>query len=78
MIQFVKRPPFIKQPPARSCRADLLDKLESTMREMAFAGETVSPDTLKQRGYSEGVIARLGVQAAQLARRRSIRRVEHA
>ncbi|OJX99080.1 MAG: hypothetical protein BGP07_03175 [Rhizobiales bacterium 63-22] len=72
MIQFqaAKRPI-----PPHSCKSSLVDRLADTMREMAFAGENVTPETLESRGYPRDVVRRLGERAAALARRRSVRRV---
>lgn len=72
MIKFSK-----EMPPVRTCRERMIDELEITMREMAFAGENVTPETLKQRGYSDAVIARYAPAAVDMAGRRSIRRVNH-
>lgn len=77
MIQFVRRPALRTITPARTCRARLIDQLESTMREMAFAGENITPETLMQHGFNAAVIARYGEAAVSMARRRSIRRVDH-
>lgn len=74
MIQFAKRP-HAALAPARTCRALMIDSLERTMREMAFAGENVTPETLMQHGFNAAVIERYGAAAVGMARRRSIRRI---
>jgi hypothetical protein len=45
------------------------------MREMAFAGQTVSPETLAERGWSAASIKRLAPDAIARARRQSVRRL---
>jgi hypothetical protein len=42
---------------------------------MAFAGETVSVETLVGRGYSKAAIERFGAHAVASARRRSVRQI---
>lgn len=76
MIQFAPR--TSPAAPSTSCAEKMINAMEYTMREMAFAGENVTPETLKQHGFNEAVIQRYGPKAADRARRRSIRRIEHA
>ncbi|MFC7067520.1 hypothetical protein [Brucella rhizosphaerae] len=45
------------------------------MREMAFAGESVSPDTLAYHGFTRDVVEKFGESAVALARRLSVRQV---
>lgn len=71
MIRFA---PAIPQP--ATCRTALVERMANDMREMAFAGETVNPETLTQRGWTPATIARLSAEAINRARRQSIRRLE--
>ncbi|VVT15369.1 hypothetical protein [Hoeflea sp. EC-HK425] len=61
--------------PSPSCRTALIDRMAGEMREMAFAGQTVSAETLGERGWSPASIKRLAPHAVALARRQSVRRV---
>ncbi|MCO6410069.1 hypothetical protein [Hoeflea alexandrii] len=61
--------------PSPSCRTALIDRMADQMREMAFAGQTVSTETLTERGWSEAAIRRLAPDAVAKARRTSIRRL---
>lgn len=45
------------------------------MREMAFAGQTVSTETLTERGWSPASIKSLAPDAVARARRQSVRRL---
>lgn len=77
MIQFQPKPAALRQPPKIiPCMRSLAERMAEDMREMAFAGENVNAESLKQRGYPEAAIKRLGEDAARIARRRSIRHVE--
>ncbi|MCI0999182.1 hypothetical protein HWD97_03700 [Ochrobactrum sp. C6C9] len=51
-------------------------RLADKMREMAFAGENVTPETLENHGFSREIVAKLGQRAAALARRQSIKRID--
>ena len=51
------------------------DRLASDMREMAFAHENVTPETLALRGWDEDVVAANRVEAVKIATKSSIRRV---
>jgi hypothetical protein len=62
-------------PPPQSCGRKLVDRMADDMREMAFAGETVSLETLIQRGYPLAVVRRLSTRAIGIARRASVRHV---
>lgn len=57
------------------CIRTLEERMADDMRELAFAGENVSVETLKQRGWTEPTIARLSPDAARIARRQSVRQV---
>lgn len=61
--------------PAPSCRTALIDRMADEMREMAFAGQTVSAETLAGRGWSPATIKRLAPDAVARARRQSVRRL---
>lgn len=72
MIRF-KRTKTQKPRPSR--RPTIADRMAEDIREMAFASQTVSAETLGQCGYSAAVVARLGSRAVAIARRRSIRQI---
>jgi len=65
-------PALVGSPP--SCRTALVSRLADDMREMAFAGQNVSPETLAQRGWSQPAVKRLSAAAIAQARRQSVRR----
>jgi enoyl-CoA hydratase/carnithine racemase len=46
------------------------------MREMAFAGEKVTPESLENYGFTREVVEKFGQRAAALARRRSVKRID--
>ncbi|WP_430254304.1 hypothetical protein [Neorhizobium sp. DAR64872/K0K18] len=48
------------------------------MRELAFAGQNVSVETLATRGYPADVVRRFGTKATELARRQSTRQIAEA
>ncbi len=73
MIQFQPKAQTV-QP--RTCISSVESRLADKMREMAFAGENVTPETLANYGFSREVVAKLGQRAAALARRRSIKRID--
>jgi len=73
MIQFQ---PKTQSPVARTCISSVESRLADKMREMAFAGENVTPETLKNHGFSREIVAKLGQRAAALARRQSIKRID--
>ncbi len=60
----------------RTCISSVESRLADKMREMAFAGENVTPETLANYGFSREVVAKLGHRAAAIARRRSIKRID--
>ncbi|EDQ33921.1 hypothetical protein HPDFL43_05690 [Hoeflea phototrophica DFL-43] len=76
MIQYQAQPPAAPSAPTASCREALTGRMADQMREMAFAGETVSPETLIQRGWTAETVERLSPAAIAQARRQSVRRVE--
>lgn len=73
MIQFQPKAQTV-QP--RTCISSVESRLADKMREMAFGGENVTPETLENHGFSREVVAKLGQRAAALARRRSIKRID--
>jgi hypothetical protein len=73
MIQFQSKP--IAAPAIVPCMLSLERRMAEDMREMAFAGENVSPETLKMRGYSAAAVKRLSEGALRIARRLSIRQI---
>ncbi|WP_394689016.1 hypothetical protein [Hoeflea sp.] len=72
MIRYQPIPSDKPVPP--SCHASLVGRMADDMREMAFAGENVSTETLVQRGWTLPTIKRLSAKAAACARRQSVRR----
>lgn len=73
MIQIQPKSPVMT---SRTCISSVESRLAEKMREMAFAGENVTPETLENHGFSREVVAKLGQRAAALARRRSIKRID--
>ena len=74
MIRF-QASPAVLAIPSPSCRTALIDRMADDMRDMAFAGQGVSPETLAERGWSTASIKRLAPDAVARARRQSVRRV---
>jgi hypothetical protein len=72
MIRYQTTSPRPSTPP---CHTSLVDRMASDMREMAFAGENVSTETLVQRGWTLPTVKRLSAEAIARARRQSVRRV---
>lgn len=77
MIRFIRHSEIAaaKIAAAPRCMRTLEQRMADDMRELAFAGDNVSVETLKQRGWTEPTIARLGSEAATIARRQSVRQV---
>lgn len=73
MIRYQPAPADNPAPP--SCHASLVNRMASDMREMAFAGQNVSTETLVQRGWTLPTVKRLSGEAVARARRQSVRRV---
>ena len=69
----VKKNTQIQQTP--TCRESVIAKMADAMREMAFSGENVSPDTLAQHGFTRDIVDKFGESAVALARRLSVRQV---
>lgn len=76
MIQYRAHAATQSEAPAVSCSTSLTGRMADQMREMAFAGETVSTETLTQRGWTLPTIKRLSPAAIIQARRQSVRRLE--
>lgn len=69
----IKQKPISK--PAQTCRDTVVVRMADTMREMAFSGENVSPDTLAHYGFTHDIVEKFGERAVALARRLSVRQV---
>lgn len=50
----------------------IVSRMAATMQDMDAAGDPVTPDNLRLRGYSSEDITRYGLKAANLARLRSL------
>lgn len=61
---------------AITCHARIRDAMADAMREMDGSGQTVSVETLQQRGFTTAAIERFSDAAVQQARRQSVRHVE--
>lgn len=72
MIKF-KQKPISK--PTQTCRDSVVVRMADAMREMAFSGENVSPDTLAHYGFTHDIVEKFGERAVALARRLSVRQV---
>ena len=53
----------------------IVSHMAATMQDMEAAGDPVTQDNLKLRGYSPKEISRYGLKAANLARNRSVKAV---
>nr|WP_278377214.1 hypothetical protein [Brucella anthropi] len=73
MIQIQPKSPVMT---SRSCVSSVENSLAEKMREMAFAGEKVTPESLENYGFTREVVEKFGQRAAALARRRSIKRID--
>lgn len=60
---------------APSCRENVITKMAETMRELAFAGDNVSPETLAHHGFTRELVEQFGERAVALARRLSVHQV---
>ncbi|MBO0142288.1 hypothetical protein JZX87_14065 [Agrobacterium sp. Ap1] len=76
MIRF-EPAPKITQPVGR-CFRTVTERMANDMRELAFAGQNVSNETLASRGYSVDVVKRIGPKAVAMARRQSTRQIAGA
>lgn len=52
-----------------------VSEMAATMQDMDAAGDPVTPDNLRLRGYSSEDITRYGLKAAHLARSLSVKTV---
>lgn len=75
MIRFQQKSRGPRTNPPHCCQITITRRLADDMREMAFAGENVSMESLTQRGWPKSTIDRLGGRAVEMARRFSIRQV---
>lgn len=50
-----------------------VSEMAATMQDMDAAGDPVTPDNLRLRGYSSEDISRYGLKAANLARKHTVR-----
>ena len=67
---------YAPAPMARpTCRRRIVDAMALTMREMAFAGETVDAEALRRRGFTDAAISRLSGEAIARARRDAVRQI---
>ncbi|KQY31786.1 hypothetical protein [Rhizobium sp. Root483D2] len=60
---------------APKCIRTLEERMADDMREMAFAGQNVSVETLIERGWTKNTVHRLARAATAIARRQSTRQV---
>lgn len=73
MIRFQPAPPA--PTPTTRCFRSLTERLADDMRELAFADQNVSEQTLVERGWTLPTLKRLAPDAISLARRLSVRQV---
>lgn len=71
----------IKPKPAQTvapatCIDQLTTRMADAMRELAFSGDNVTPETLERYGFTNEVVSRLGSRAAAQARRLSVKRID--
>lgn len=59
----------------QTCAERVVFAMADAMREMAFSGENVSPDTLAHYGFTHDIVDKFGERAVALARRLSVRQV---
>jgi hypothetical protein len=65
----------VPAPRPTGCRTRLVETMAMTMREMAFAGETVDAEALRQRGFTDAAIHKLLPEAIARARRDAVRQI---
>ena len=53
----------------------IVSHMAATMQDMEAAGEAVTPENLRGRGYTMADISRYGLKAANLARKRSVKTI---
>lgn len=77
MIEFRTNPPPPKA--ATRCVRTLEERMADDMREMAFAGQNVSVETLvREKGWTVQTVKRLMPVAIAIARRQSTRQIAEA
>ncbi|MDR6757813.1 hypothetical protein J2Y48_003110 [Mycoplana sp. BE70] len=76
MIRYITHPNTTAAIAAKPrCVRSLEERMADDMRELAFAGDNVSVETLISRGWTRNTVLRLHDKAAAIARRKSIRQV---
>ncbi|KQY20762.1 hypothetical protein ASD32_04930 [Rhizobium sp. Root483D2] len=77
MIRYCTQPdnPLAKIAAAPRCIRSLEERMADDMREMAFADQNVSVETLVQRGWTTKTVSRFAATARDIARRQSVRQV---
>lgn len=78
MIRYQAAGAQIAKPERTTGAEEITSCMAETMREMAFSGETVNAETLIQRGFTPATVERFSAEAAIIARRRSIVRIDRA
>lgn len=78
MIRYETRPDpaAVMRAQPRRCKRGIVEKLADAIREMGHAGEVITSEALKLRGFSERIVKAHGEAAVALARRQSIRYVQ--
>ncbi len=62
--------------PDRTCRRNMVEQIADLMREMAFAGDNVTAESVAQRmSTSAAAVKRHSASAVLLARRKSVRQI---
>jgi len=61
--------------PKPTCADRVVFAMADTMREIAFAGQNVSAETLALHGFTHDVVEKFGERAVAHARRLSVRQV---
>lgn len=77
MIRYRKHAelPLAKIAAAPCCIRSLEERMADDMREMAFADQNVSVQSLIERGWTAKTVARFAPSAREIARRQSVRQV---
>ncbi len=50
-----------------------INEMAATMQDMEAAGDPVTPENLKLRGYSSADVSKYGLEAARLAKKLSVK-----
>lgn len=75
MMIKIKPKPALTVTPA-TCIDKLTTRMADAMRELAFSGDNVTPETLERYGFTNEVVSRLGTRAVAQARRLSVKRID--